>query len=55
MKPVSALKKDGNIVALFEERKDAYQLREEKQELEEGYFTVEKHILYRDIEDRERL
>lgn len=57
MKPIYAVKADDNIVAIFKRQKDAYKLRAEKTNSlpESCYVRVEKHVLFEDIDDRERL
>lgn len=57
MKPVYTVKKNDVTIAVFETQKAAYRLREEKREElpNDCHVAVEKHVLFEDYDDRERL
>lgn len=57
MKPIYTVKKDGSIVATFEEKRYAYELRTEKRkELPDScHIQVEKHILFENLQERNEL
>jgi hypothetical protein len=57
VKPVYSVKKDGEIIALIEEKSSAYQLRNEKRgELPDScHISADKQMLFEDLADRERL
>lgn len=55
MKPAYAVKVESNIVAIFEESDAAYKLRNEKREELTADVRVDKHVIYKDLSDRERL
>lgn len=57
MKPIYAVKKGDTIVACFEEKAPAYQVRTEKREElpDSCHVHVDKQILFEDYDDRERL